>query len=418
MRFIKALPVGAVALALVAGACSSSSHSSTPPTSSGVQASPTSGAATATGAPIKVGVICTCSGPFGADEGPAEQVYKAWAQSVNTSGGINGHPVQLVTEDDASNPGTSVSDVHTVLSDHVVAIADLSLVDEAWASTVEAAKIPVVGSDITETPFYTNPDFYPVGATEDSLAAAFVSVAKMAGATKLGYFYCTEVAACSEEAAVISSAAQKLGVPVVYKAAISATAPNYTAQCLAAQQAHVDAILNGDVDPVFMRVAANCNQQGYHPIYLSSGESYDVSMNTAAGVKDNAWYESNDLPFFVNTPATQAMNAAVNKYAPGLVDKPASWTGGTSVETWASGLLLEHAVTAGGLKAGDTPSAAEITQGLNSIKGDTLDGLAPPLTFTAGQPHPVDCWFTFRVQSGTPSLTNGGNVTCKNGSSS
>ena len=27
------------------------------------------------------------------------------------------------------------------------------------------------------------------------------------------------------------------------------------------------------------------------------------------------------------------------------------------------------------------------------MNGDTLGGLAPPLTFTAGKPHPVDCWY-------------------------
>jgi branched-chain amino acid transport system substrate-binding protein len=138
-------------------------------------------------------------------------------------------------------------------------------------------------------------------------------------------------------------------------------------------------------------------------------------MLTTNGVKDNSWYESNDLPFFVTSNAAiQAMDAAVNKYYPGLVNKPILWSGVTSNEVWASGLLLMDAVKAGGLGSGDTPSAAEIVKGLESLKGDTLQGLAPPLTFVAGQPNPVHCWFTFRVQNGVPSMVNGGNVTCAN----
>ena len=54
---------------------------------------------------------------------------------------------------------------------------------------------------------------------------------------------------------------------------------------------------------------------------------------------------------------------------------------------------------------------------LNSLKGDNLQGLTVPLTFTAGQPHNVSCWFTTRVQNGTPSLVNNGQTTCLNGSS-
>ena len=49
---------------------------------------------------IKVGFICSCSGSvFGAFNVPAEDEYKAWASTVNASGGINGHPVQVIYKD-------------------------------------------------------------------------------------------------------------------------------------------------------------------------------------------------------------------------------------------------------------------------------------------------------------------------------
>ncbi len=345
-------------------------------------------------------------------------MYKAWANTVNSSGGLNGHPVKLAIKDDSANPGNSISDIQSLLSDHVIAIVDLSLVDETWASTVEKARIPIVGGEPTETPFYTNTDFYPVGETIDALPYAFAATGKAAGATTLANFYCAEAAVCQETINAITTVAKKLGVPDIYNASISATAPNYTAQCVAAQQSHASAILNGDVDTVFKRVAADCSQQGYHPTYVSSGESYDVTMNSATGLKDDTWYESNDLPFFADNTAIKAMDAAVNKYYPGLVDKPNVWTGGGSDEIWASGVLLQDAVKSGGLRSTDTPTAGEIIQGLDSLKADTLEGLAPPLTFVAGQPHPIHCWFTFRVQNGTPSVVDGSNVTCENGASS
>ena len=52
-------------------------------------------------------------------------------------------------------------------------------------------------------------------------------------------------------------------------------------------------------------------------------------------------------------------------------------------------------------------------KGLDTIKGNTLDGMAPPLTFKAGQVHDVNCWFTARVENGVPTLVNGGQVTCE-----
>jgi hypothetical protein len=41
--------------------------------------------------------------------------------------------------------------------------------------------------------------------------------------------------------------------------------------------------------------------------------------------------------------------------------------------------------------------------------------MAPPLTFTSGQPHPVDCWFTFALKNGTFSLPQGMSTTCVHG---
>ena len=149
-RVARVAAVLGVAAAL--GACSSSSK----PASSGTTASSaassastgSSGSSTAaTGAPIKVGLICTCSGTFSADLSPGVNVYKAWINTVNGSGGINGHPVQLVSEDDAGIPGTAITKAQALVADKVDAILDISITSSAWASTVSAANIPVVGGN-------------------------------------------------------------------------------------------------------------------------------------------------------------------------------------------------------------------------------------------------------------------------------
>jgi len=111
------------------------------------------------------------------------------------------------------------------------------------------------------------------------------------------------------------------------------------------------------------------------------------------------------------------MNAAVDKYFPGLRNNATDWTQ-QGAGSWPAGLLLEDAVKAGGLAPGDAPTSAEILKGLYSLKADTLQGWSPPLTFTPGKATSVDCWFTGRVQNGVPALVNGGKLTCSNGASS
>jgi branched-chain amino acid transport system substrate-binding protein len=119
------------------------------------------------------------------------------------------------------------------------------------------------------------------------------------------------------------------------------------------------------------------------------------------------------LPYYVDQPPVQAMNAALDKYYPGLRTNPNTWSE-YAAQAWTAGVLIDHAVKASGLGSGDTPSADIMLKGLNSLNGDNLDGWSPPLTFKAGQPHPVDCWFTAQLKNGTAGLVNNGQLTCHN----
>ncbi len=345
---------------------------------------------------------------------PAEDEYKAWASTVNASGGIGGHPVQVIYKDDANNPGLSLTDIQALISDHVVAIADTSNFDEAWAKTVQAANIPVVGGYSSNIPFGTNPDFYPVGQTNDSAIYAVINTVKSAGATNLANVYCAESPICAESVPAFKATGQQLGVPVVYNAEISGTAPNYTAQCVAADQKGVKSVFIGDASAIIVRVATDCSQQNFLPIYVQEMGGFGLNEAAAPGLKNALWLESPAIPFVATTPAVQAANAAMDKSYPGVRENKNLFVE-DAFTLWISGALLEDAVKAGGLTAGATPTAAEVTTGLASLKGDTVDGMSPPLTFTPGKPHAVDCWFTARVQGGVTSVQNNGQVTCEHG---
>jgi branched-chain amino acid transport system substrate-binding protein len=209
----------------------------------------------------------------------------------------------------------------------------------------------------------------------------------------------------------------QLGVPDVYNAEIAFTEPNYTAQCLAAQQDHVQAVLVLDAGTILAKVAGDCAQQGYHPIFLQEGLGFTSLVLSTPALSKNTWEQFNDLPYTTNAPEVQAMNTAVDKYYPGLRSNVNVW-GEFPAMGWLSGLLLSDAVKAGGLTASGTPSSAEVVMGLQSLKGDTLDGWSPPLTFVAGQDHHVDCWYTEQIKNAVPSLANNGQTTCESGSSS
>ena len=282
----------ALAAVMAVGACGSSGKKSatqSPPsntaTSAGSPATSAPTGAQATGLPIKVGLICSCSGPLSSSGAQAPEVYRAWANTVNGSGGINGHPVQVILKDDASNPANSLQDVQALVqSDHVIALVDLTNLDETWATFVKSANIPVIGAGTSTTPMYTNSDFYPEGQTEDALFPSIIEAAKTGGATSLGLLYCAEAVQCQEGISPLKQTGQQLGLPVAYAGEIAASAPNYTAQCVAAQQGHITGLFVADIPLVINKVATNCSQQGYHPLYVIDGESLQLGIVTTPGI--------------------------------------------------------------------------------------------------------------------------------------
>jgi branched-chain amino acid transport system substrate-binding protein len=357
-------------------------------------------------------MICACTGAFGTTIAPAGKVIDAWAKNLNATGGINGHPVQLMTADDASTPGTSVSKAQQMIDAKVDVIIDETILDSAWADTVSKAGIPVVGGNFSGAPYYTNPLFFASGQTNDSITYSNVATAKQAGATNIGIVYCAEAPQCQESVDPTKTVGQQLGVPVVYSGSISATAPNYTAQCIAAQQAKVSGLLILASGQIVAKMAADCNRQGYNPIYLTEGTGYNNSIASSQGLKDNTWSPFPILPYYVDQPQVQQMNTVIDKYYPGLRTDPTAWSV-FATQAWTGGLLLQAGVKASGMTATDTPSSSTIIKGLTSLKGETLSGWSPPLTFVAGQANPVKCWFTSHISNGTPALANNGQLTCQ-----
>lgn len=361
-----------------------------------------SASAAGTSAPIKIGLVCSCTGPLGGAAIDIPTVYKAWADSVNASGGINGHKIDVIYKDDTSNPATSTTIVHNfVETDHVIAVLDATNNDAAWDTYLQQQKIPAVGMDTSTEPFYLNSDFYPEGQTEDSLFSGIIQAVKQAAGSspKFALFYCAEAVQCQEGIAPLEAAAKGAGESVVSTLEVSASAPSYAAQCLAAKQAGATVIFTADAEQVDEKIVQDCYTQGYRPKVVIDGEDMTPSFATSPAINQDTYLTVPNFPYFAASPATKAMDAALKKYAPSVL-KDVNY-GEFPMEAWISGKLFQAAAAAGDLGAGGkVATSAQLTKGLESLHGTTLGGLAPPLSFTAGKPHPVDCWYWTEIKKG------------------
>jgi branched-chain amino acid transport system substrate-binding protein len=350
------------------------------------------------GAPITVGIICSCTGPEASSIIAGPPAYQAWASSVNAHGGIGGHDVKVIVKDDAANPTTSLSEAQSLINqDNAVALVDDSEVDSSWGTYVRQHNVPVIGGASFSYLYVTNSDFFSVGQTPDNYAVNYAEAAKKVGAKTIGEIYCAEAAACQQGATGLKTTSDGLGVQDVFSIAASASAPNYAAQCLAAQQAGVKMLVPGVATTVGESIATDCSKQGYNPYYVVADGGVAVSSATTPGFDHSGTglvVSEPDLPFWVkSTPGSKTMYKAFKKYKPSLTGS--STFNAEAVQFWDSGLLLAAAVNASA--ASKSVTSASLVSGLYKLKGTTLGGMAPPLTYHRGVPNPVDCWFWGRV---------------------
>ena len=333
---------------------------------------------------------------------------KLWESYVNSHGGINGHPVRVIDKNDNNDPATSSAIVHAfVTNNHVIAILDGSGQDAAWASFASQSKVPVISLDQAGDGFqyFTQPDFFANGTTVLTILWGQLKAAAEAGSKTYALIYCSEVPACAQAAPVTKSLAKTIPINVVYVAKASNTQPDYTAVCLGAKQAGAKAVFAAGVAP--QRVADDCARQGYKPIWITS----QGTVNPAA-IKDpnlsSSTGDLQDFPWMLDTTPAQKL---FHRIEGGELTKASTQA---NVDFAYVGAVLFQTAATAGVKAGDkAPSAEGILNGLYTIHASTLGGLAPPLSFTAGNANPVKCVFLYGVVKGRYAATHGDKYFCQ-----
>jgi branched-chain amino acid transport system substrate-binding protein len=245
---------------MVVSGCSSGTSSSS---SSGGSSASAGTSSALSGAPIRVGFICSCSGTDASTVGDTEPAMEAWASWVNATGGISGHPVKLFVENDSNVAAQGLQDVQALVEqDKVIAIVGMnSTTDPAWAGYVQGTGVPVVGGVSNEVPFTSNPDFFPTGPGVATQTYGVLSAVKAAGKTGVGMLYCAEAPVCAEAVPLAQADAKAVGLGF-QSAKISATAPNYYAPCLQMKNDGVDAVYTADAPSVGIKAAADCADNG------------------------------------------------------------------------------------------------------------------------------------------------------------
>jgi branched-chain amino acid transport system substrate-binding protein len=355
---------------------------------------PGAGPANASLSTVVIGNVGDYSGIVGSvlkEGAPMAQVVGRW---LNDNGGLNGHPVKVVTADAAGDP----SRAQAVVKDLVERQGAIAFMGNIWVLSATGARayleekgIPVIGGDSAGSVWFQSPMYFPTASSFGTYSLGAVKTAVTAGKPKIAVLYCAEVEPCKVWHDVATARAREVGGEIVYNAQISLAQPDFTAECIQAQRNGAAAIMAGMDSNSISRLARSCVQQGYRPMYLTASLS-----TTAATAKDpnleGLIAPVGTFPFPANDlPAIKDYRTAIERYAPTMVESP------TTSVVWTSGMLLRQVSKA--LSA--APSTREFLAGLYQIKNETLGGLAPPLTYVQGKPTPdIRCYFQLSVRQG------------------
>lgn len=352
------------------------------------------GDGSSSGDEIVIGGIAQYTGAYAANQGGIPVAWKAWEKSVNDAGGINGRKVKLIIKDTGSGDASAGLTAAKELVDQDKAVAILSIAqgDLSYIPYADSKKIPVINGTISASPLkYAT--VFPTGLSPSTLSYAYADKAAELGKTTAVY-YPADVPEAKGVGDGEAGFGEALGVTVKISQGISQSLPDYTAMCQSIKDANVDSYQLFFTTDLLLKMTSQC---------FTAGVTVPQIMPAIIGPKQwtEKYLEGNPVidfsaPFFDDSiPGIKEYRDAVKAYKPDFLGGPLDIS--STAQAFGPAKLVEKAIS--GI-TGDV-TAESVMASLYTIKGETLGGLTPPLTFTKGKPTRIHCWFVWDIKNGT-----------------
>lgn len=349
-----------------------------------------------TGEPIKIGYGASMSGPQATNGLSAKAVAHAWQEYTNNNGGVNGHPVEIEVIDTKNTVPGATSVAKGFLEDESIdAIFLTDLVAEgAMTEMFKDTPVAVIsGGGSSDLLWSALPGVFQNVSGSDYTIKAYADQAKAADGKKFGWAACAEVAVCQENGGKAMDYAEEIDMEPVGTQLISASAADYTAECLSFIGDGADVIAFNIGFATGTRFASDCLQQGYTGVFSVINSGFDQeAFNKVQGFRSTGG--TNGFPWWADAESAQLYRDAMETYSPDGIE-----TSGNSTAIWSSFELFKKAL------ANSKPAEVNrktVMDAMYTIKDETLDGLLPePITFTPGKPStPVGCSWLFTFDAG------------------
>lgn len=362
---------------------------------------------------IIIGNVSTLTGPVPGLFRGALVGVQAWAEMINSQGGIDGRTIRVRSGDDGLDSGRNKA-AHLALKNEVFAfVGSFSVNDDGGASELANTNIPDVGNPLAPARFNLPNNFSPsptgpgwetgpaqyyianFGAEPVRHTAHFVSAVETA-----------RIAARRQRAVLESQ-----GYEIVYTREVQPNEPNYTGDVIQMRSAGVQTVIwEGQADQMADLVNAMADQGFTVPLLNPGSTAYshafvDQTGANAEGARIDVTHALYLDENFDGVDEVRTFREWMNNVDPDQdVDLFALFG-------WASGRLFEQALR----EAGPAITRDGVLAALGTVTTFDANGLIAPVN-PAGK-RATDCFLVIRVEGGRHVREHppGGGFDCETG---
>jgi branched-chain amino acid transport system substrate-binding protein len=289
----------------------------------------------ASGDPIKIGAILSLTGTYAGLGEPEKNLIEMEVKKINDAGGINGRPVEVIIEDDATDEAQAVAAASRLIEQEgVVAIIGASGTGQTMAvrGDVQRAGIPQVS--MAGGTVITNPVDSLVFATpwSNTIVVPFtLDFMKGEGITKIGLI--SDSGGFGKDGqSVFKAEAPKAGVEIVADETLNPGDTDMTAQLTKIKNSDAQAIVVWTAGAEAAIIVKNARDLGIDlPIYGSHGiarqEFIDGAGEAAEGVRLAAGKVLDPSLYSEGSEARTVADDFISSYEQAYGEKPGMFPG-------------------------------------------------------------------------------------------
>lgn len=347
---------------------------------------------------IEIGIMSALAGPATVLTGPMKAGWDAAIRAINSKGGIGGREIEVVWKDTQGNGSLYAEAVRDLVENKkVFTLTSGELSHQAGAGYLAEKGVPVIGGESAAPVWFQNPMYFPIGNQYNGTAAMADWAVKKGGAKAVALMS-VNLSVSLEGCGAAKTHLEKLGVPLVYEAAVPIGAPDLSTYVTQARAKGADALLTCFDIQTTVALLKTLEKQRWHPyVGAASGAADDDLLKAASPELLEGMVVNFPLPSWTDTTVPAVVQ--YKKDFEALAGRGAR-NSNFAMRAYVSIFLLKEAVEA----VGENPTRRKVVDWLNSQEKFSLGGFLPPdTTFVPdgnGNHRESKCSQHYRVHNG------------------